>query len=86
MGFNTGRNTKTQTQDDAWKASEFMNIYVPTKGGGRKKLAGVPLRESSNVEKAVMEKCATDEGREAFINSLQFEFVSATPADFELDC
>jgi len=86
MSFNSNRRSATQTADDSWKAAEFMNVYVPTKGGGRKKLVGVPLRESHAVENAVIIKCSNDEGRAAFIDSLQFEFVSATPAEFELDC
>lgn len=38
------------------KAIGFLNIYVPTKGGGRRKVgAGIPLNASKDTEKAIFE-------------------------------
>lgn len=84
MAFNNSKTlSNVPTQE---RAAEWMNVYVPVEGDGRRKVAGIPLLASKELHAAIIEQCSTDEGREAFINSLQFEFVSGEPAKVKLAC
>lgn len=74
---NTQRRT-TQQGDDSWKAQGFLNVYVPTKGGGRKKLVGIPLREKNALEARILELAGSDDDKgtnlKKIIQALEFEF------------
>lgn len=54
MAFDTGDNTKTNGSDnnrDAnWKATGFINIYLPANDGSRVKLGAIPLKTSKPRE------------------------------------
>ena len=56
--FNGGRgngNNQSQQQDESWKAQGFLNFYLPTKGGGKRKLGTIALREGKANEKALID-------------------------------
>lgn len=67
------------------KATAFLNFYLPTEGGGRRKIgvSGIPLRESNANEKSLAEWIAVDpEARCAILLSkLIVEYNSAEPAE-----
>lgn len=84
MAFNNTATRKTEESQE--RAELWMNVYVPIEGDSRRKVVGVPLVASKELHAAIIEQCSTDEGREAFINSLQFDFVSGKPAAFKLAC
>lgn len=67
------------------KAIGFLNVYVPTKGGGRRKVgAGIPLNASKDTEKAIFEwltkgdKEAQAKALAKFCSIVQFEFNPTT--------
>lgn len=37
----------------SWKAQGFINIYLPSKDGKRRKLAGIPLKDDKVNEKTL---------------------------------
>jgi hypothetical protein len=76
MAFNTARNT--QQADDSWKAQAFVNIYVPTPDGGRRKIGALALKESKPFEAALIERLSSDEGMQSFVDAVQFDFQMAT--------
>ena len=86
MAFNTNTaaatsNTNTNTD---WKAQGFLNFYLPSKvaGGARKKLGAIPLKESRNNEKQLLDWLNEDPSRVSkILASLQIEYQSAVPAD-----
>lgn len=75
-------NSAANPSNDTWKAQGFLNFYLPSKNGGRKKLGAIPLRESKGNEKALLAWLNEDPSRVALILSkLEIEYQSALPAD-----
>ena len=59
MAFN--QNTQRRSNDNSangdqqpsWKAQGFINLYLPSKDGKRRKLAGIPLKDDKVNEKTL---------------------------------
>jgi hypothetical protein len=74
-----GNQGNTNTNDDNWKAQGFLNFYLPTADGGKRKLGAIPLRKG-NVNEA---KLATaieanmEELLQKLMNNLIVEYNSA---------
>lgn len=67
------------TQNDSWKAQGFLNLYLPSKDGKRKKLGAIPLKESKASEKALLAWLNEDPSRVAnILAKLEIEYQSAT--------
>lgn len=46
-----GQTSAAQTEaDDKWKAAGFLNIYLPSRDGGKVKLGAIPLKKSNPRE------------------------------------
>lgn len=78
----SGRRGNTQ---DLEKAIGFLNIYVPTKGGTRRKVGnGIPLNASKDTEKAIFDwlmkgdEEARAKAMAKFCSIVQFEFNPST--------
>ena len=70
-------NQSTQAQanqNDDWKAQAFINIYVPTPDGGRRKLGSIALRESKPYEKLVIERLQEEGGLAGLQANAVFDF------------
>lgn len=81
MAFNTKPAAPAET-NDSWKAAGFLNLYLPTKDGGRRKLGAVPLRVSNVNEKALLEWITEDPTRVDIIKAkVVVEYNSAEPAE-----
>jgi hypothetical protein len=82
MAF-SNRKSNNQEQDQAdWKASGFVNIYLPTQNGGEFKLGAVPLKDSVANAKTLREWLeASPENIEKLIPKIRFEYRSATPKE-----
>lgn len=78
---NRGSNNNQNQGDDSWKASAWLNLYLPG-GTGRVKLSekGLPLRESNVDEAYVMEQFKQYGNDPAFIQM----FKDALILDFRL--
>ena len=62
MAFNTNaaRNAQTQVANENWRAQGFINIYLPTPDGGRRKIGSISLKESKAYEAALLKRLAND--------------------------
>jgi hypothetical protein len=52
------------------QAAKWINLYLPTKDGGKVKIGAVPLNKSNGTHAAVMALLSTEEGAEKFMNAL----------------
>ena len=76
MGFrnqSTTRNANQSEQNDSWKAQAFINVYVAT-GDNKRKLIGIPLKESKAFERMLIERLQEEGGLEAFAENVSFTF------------
>ena len=73
--FNTNT-AAAQANNDDWKAQAFLNVWLPTKGGGRRKVGAIPLKLSRAGDAQLIE-FLTSGGEEALrtlVNKLEFDF------------
>lgn len=78
MAFIAQNNTEQATSNPAFeKAAGFINIVIPTKSGGHKKLGSIPLKLSNPVHKRICERLSagTDADLQELIGLLEFNFV-----------
>lgn len=71
--FNNNGNNPSQNTNEKWKALGFINIYLPTNSGGKKKLGAIPLRASVPHELEIFEAlkaCDGDEATQAGVNAV----------------
>lgn len=74
--------TRSNNNDDSWKAKGFINLYLPGKDGTRRKLGAIPLKDSRASEKQLLDWLNEDHGRVALILAkLEMEYQPATPAE-----
>ena len=76
--------------NDSWKASGFVNLYLPsTDGGKRKKFGAIALRDSKPAEAALIQWLKADPANVAKLLSkmeIDFQSVEASNAiGFALD-
>ena len=79
MAFNTGvqRNQNTNQQNDSWKAQAFVNLYVPTPEGGKRKIGTIALKDSKTFEAALIKRLQEEGGLEALKDALIVDFQMA---------
>jgi hypothetical protein len=49
-------NSSNKGENDSWKAEGFLNFYLPTQDGGRRKLGSIPLKGNKQSEKDLLAK------------------------------
>ena len=71
------------TPDTSWKAQGFLNLYLPTTGGDKRKIGAIPLRESNEHENNLLEWLLKDiDGNTAkLLSKLIIEFRTAEAAE-----
>ena len=69
----TARNQQAD-QNEGWKAQAFINVYVATGEGSKRKLVGIPLKESKAFERMLIERLKEEGGIEAFAENVSFTF------------
>lgn len=60
MAFNTARNAQPAVANENWRSQGFINIYLPTPDGGRRKIGSIPLKESKAYEAALLKRLSSD--------------------------
>lgn len=60
--------------DEKWKATAFINLWVRRADGSRAKIGAIPLKESKLFEKALIERLSAEGGVEALVNALEVDF------------
>lgn len=93
MAFNKNSNNGSNAatgNNDSWKAQGFLNLYLPSKDGGRRKLGAIALHDNKKSEKQLMDwLCSavtesgvgTEERVALILSSLQMEFRLAESSD-----
>lgn len=85
----TGTSAAPRRNGEFEKALGFLNFYMPTKGGSRRKLGSIPLNASKAVEKQVFDALMADPAKlEAVVAKLIVEFnpqIDESSADSQLD-
>lgn len=75
--------------DESWKAQGFINLYLPTKGGAKRKLGTIALHEKKPAEKALIDWLKADEKNAALLLSkVEVNFQTAEASEgsmFDLD-
>ena len=78
MAFNTGvKRNETNQQNDSWKAQAFVNLYVPTPEGGKRKIGSIALKDSKPYEAALIKRLQEEGGLEALKGALIVDFQMA---------
>lgn len=74
-GTNTGRG-----DNDNWKSDAFINLYLPTNGGTRRKVGSIGLKNSRPFEKDLIDKLSADpEAVKRMLAACEIEFNLAEP-------
>lgn len=71
MAISFNNNTSSDTGFE--KAAAFINIYVPTKQGTKKKLGFIALKESNPLHQQIISKADNAEAMSKLINMLEFD-------------
>jgi len=64
----TGRN-------DQWKADAFVNIYLPTRDGGRRKLGYIPLKTNKPLDKQLLDHIADADDLDTVLDQIKDRIV-----------
>ncbi len=71
--FNT--NTAAAQANDDWKAQAFLNIWLPTKSGGKRKVGAIPLKTSRAGDAQLIDFLSGGEDAlRSLANKLEFDF------------
>lgn len=75
MAFkNPQQQSSGQSNNENWKAQAFINVFVATGEGNRRKLIGIPLKESKAFERMLIERLQQEGGLDAFAENVSFTF------------
>lgn len=86
MAFDLDNNTSSNNTDkgsnENWKSQGFINVFLPTKGGGKIKLGYIGLQDKVAREKELREWLEKDPANIALLASkLIIEYNSAQPSE-----
>ena len=72
--FNT--NTAAAQANDDWKAQAFLNVWLPTKAGGKRKVGAIPFKISRAGDAQLIEFLAGggEDALRSLVNKLEFDF------------
>lgn len=90
LNFNTartnGNNAGNNTRDNFNRATAFLNLYVTSDGGVRRKVGSVPLKDSNQVNAAIINQLVADpDAINRLKSKLELDFQLADqPEDFTL--
>lgn len=71
---NSNGNAQAQSNDN-WKAESFLNIYLPSAGGGRVKLGAIPLKKDKPREKQLSDWLREDSEDKVRLNKLLLSLI-----------
>lgn len=82
MAFEKDKSTSAPARGDNenWKSDAFINLYLPTVGGTRRKVGSIGLKNSKPFEKDLIAKLSSDpEAVVRMLKVLEIEFNLAEP-------
>ena len=73
--FNTSTAAAQANNNDDWKAQAFLNVWLPTKAGGRRKVGSIPLKISRAGDAQLIEHLSGGEDAlRSLVNKMEFDF------------
>ena len=77
----------SQEKDDSWKSQGFLNLYIPTKSGSRRKIGTIFLKESRATDKQLLDAFKRDPEAtmKKLMTMLELEYNSAEGSEDQLD-
>ena len=64
-------------QNDSWRATAFINVYVNVGENNRRKLIGIPLKESKAFDRSLIERLQQEGGVDALKENITLTFEMA---------
>lgn len=90
MAFQSENNQSGSTNSSNSKTDAptgYLNFYIPSRDGSRKKLGAIALKDSNTNQKALREWLDADEANaQRLLQAIELEYtsVSGAPAEFDL--
>lgn len=87
MAFNKQTNKSSSSNEDTSKAVGFINLWLPSKDGSKRKVGSIALRGNKEQEVSLAEYLGTGTEEEQaaklanFKNKLMVDFQSSTPSE-----
>lgn len=86
MAFNKSnaqRSTNADTNsNESWKAQGYLNLYLPSQNGGRRKLGAIPLKDSKANEATLRTWLEADpENINTLLSKIEMEYQPAAQSE-----
>ena len=74
--FNTNTQAAAAQANDDWRAQAFLNVWLPTKSGGKRKVGTIPLKVSRAGDAQLIEFLTSggEDALRSLVNKLEFDF------------
>lgn len=72
-------------QNDNWKATAFVNLWIRRADGSRVKLGAIALRDNKVMDKALIERLQKEDGTAALLQAMEVDFQMATKESSEVN-
>ena len=73
--FNTNTAAAQANNSEDWKAQAFINVWLPTKAGGKRKVGAIPLKTSRAGDAQLIDFLSGgEEALRTLVNKLEFDF------------
>lgn len=74
--FNTSAAVQANNNGDDWRAQAFINVWLPTKAGSRRKVGAIALRVSRAGDAQLVEFLSRggEDALKSLVNKLEFDF------------
>lgn len=81
--FQAAAAVQQRSNNTSWQADAFLNLWLPTKDGGRRKVGYIPLKGNRSFDAAIIERLASggQEALDAFAEVVEIEFHTAEPKE-----
>lgn len=77
MAFKKNNQSQESAQNEQWKAKAFLNLYVNVGEGNKRKLIGIPLKESKAFDRSLIERLQQEGGVDALKENITLTFEMA---------
>ena len=73
--FNNNTAAAQANNSEDWKAQAFINVWLPTKAGGKRKVGSIPLKTSRAGDAQLIDFLSGGEDAlRSLVNKLEFDF------------
>lgn len=77
FSFNKPASDTSTSNDQSWKATAFLNIWVKRADGTRVKIGAIPLKDQRNFDKALIARLQQEDGVQALLSAMELDFQMA---------